>query len=92
MKEKILDLTEGEFERDFPAALSDPDRIEKKGIEGHDIAGSIRIYTDSDRSFRGTLMSALSRRILAEGKPFLILRLIRPVSTRDRGLTVHLLS
>ena len=58
MKEKILDLTEGEFERDFPAALSDPDRIEKKGIEGHDIAGSIRIYTDSDLPLEGQVFSS----------------------------------
>ncbi|MDD6551401.1 MAG: DUF5717 family protein [Lachnospiraceae bacterium] len=58
MKEKILNLTEGEFERNFPEPLSDTDRIEKSGTEGHDIAGSIRIYTDSDLPLEGEVFSS----------------------------------
>jgi len=58
LKEKIARLAEGEFERDFPEPLTDPDIIEKDGVEGSDITGSFRIYTDSDLPLDGMVCSS----------------------------------
>lgn len=58
MKEKIQRLAEGEFERSFPKPVADPVSIKKSGIEGRDIDGSLRIYTESDTPLEGEICSS----------------------------------
>jgi hypothetical protein len=58
LKEKIQRLAEGEFERSFPKPAAEPASIDKNGVEGRDIDGSLRIYTEGDTALEGEICSS----------------------------------